>query len=397
MAAGLDATGLTIKVQAEILDEINAEQREQISPGLNLSSASVLGQINGIMSAKLAELWEVARAVYSAFDPDAAVGASLDRLAAITGTVRQAATKSTVDVTVNLDDGFSALAGTMIANVLGDPSRRFVNVATVSNSSGIAANVAASFEAETAGAVPALAGTLTDITEPLTGWNSITNAADAELGLEIDTEAQLRARRREELAGGTQTADAIRTDILQNDALGVLFCRVLVNDTEETDANDVPPHSIEVIAYGPPSPSGSDNQALADAIRQAKPAGIRAYGTTLVTSYDDQNNAYEIGLSRPTLKPVYLEIDISVDDTLYPSDGDDQVIAALVAIDAFYQPGSDVIAERIKAAAFAVDGVLDVTALRLGFAASPVGTANLTVAIREQGELDTARVVVTHV
>lgn len=396
--AGLDSTGLTIKTTDEILDEINADMRATISPGLNLSSASVLGQINGIMASKLAELWEVARAVYSAFDPDGATGASLDRLAAITGTVRQAATKSRVTATVNLDDGFSQAAGTMVAHVDGDPARRFVNAEAAANASGITDDFAVIFEAETAGATECLAAQLTVIAEPITGWNSITNAAAATVGLETDTDSQLRVRRRDELAGGSHTVDAIRTDLLQDEDLGVLFVRVLENDTDTTDADGVPRKSIEAIVYGPASPTSDDDQALAEALWAAKPAGIRAYGTTSKTVTDDQGNEHTVSFTRPTLKNVYLEIDIVIDADEYPADGDDQVAAALVAVgDDNYQPGDDVIAERIKAAAFTVDGVLDVSALRLGFTASPVGTANLTIALREIADLDTGRVVVTSV
>ena len=396
--AGLSSTGLTIKTTDEVLDEINTEMRATISAGLNLSSASVLGQINGIMAAKFAELWEVARAVYSAFDPDAATDASLDRLSAVTGTVRQAATKSRVTATVNIDDGFSQAAGALVAHVNGDPARRFVSAETAANSSGVAANVSVAFEAETAGAVECLAGQLTVIAEPVTGWNSITNAADATVGLETDTDSQLRVRRRDELAGGSHTTDAIRTDLLQNESLGVIFARVLENDTDTTDANGVPRKSIEAIVYGPASPTSDDDQALAEALWAAKPAGIRAYGTTSKTVTDEQGNEHTVSFTRPTLKNVYLEIDIVVDADEYPVDGDDQVAAALVAVgDDNYQPGDDVIAERIKAAAFAVDGVLDVSALRLGFTASPVGTANLSIALREIADLDTGRVVVTHV
>lgn len=394
--AGLSSTGLTIKTTDEVLDEINTEMRATISAGLNLSSASVLGQINGIMAAKFAELWEVARAVYSAFDPDAATDASLDRLSAVTGTVRQAATKSRVTATVNIDDGFSQAAGALVAHVNGDPARRFVSAETAANSSGVAANVSVAFEAETAGAVECLAGQLTVIAEPVTGWNSITNAADATVGLETDTDSQLRVRRRDELAGGSHTTDAIRTDLLQNESLGVIFARVLENDTDTTDANGVPRKSIEAIVYGPASPTSDDDQALAEALWAAKPAGIRAYGTTSKTVTDEQGNEHAVSFTRPTLKNVYLEIDIVVDADEYPVDGDDQVAAALVAVgDDNYQPGDDVIAERIKAAAFAVDGVLDVSALRLGFTASPVGTANLSIALREIADLDSARVVVT--
>src|SRR5688572_16080023 len=100
--AGLTSTGFERKTIEDIKAEIEDEERLNISPTINTSSASVIGQINGIISSKLAELWELAEEVYNSQYPDSANGAALDNVAAITGTVRQEATKSTVTATLNL-------------------------------------------------------------------------------------------------------------------------------------------------------------------------------------------------------------------------------------------------------------------------------------------------------
>ena len=395
MAFELTTAGVSIQTVDEILDEMKAQLWADINPGLNLSTTSALGQTLGIFADKLRECQEMTRAVYESRNPDGATGASLDRVGAMTGTTREGATKSQlVAVTVNIDTAFTALAGTMVAHVTGDPARRFVNKDTVTNISGITANVAADFEAEEAGPTACVAADLGVIAEPLTGWNSVTNPTDATVGQNEEADSVYRVRRRDELVGGSHTVDAIRTDILQNAALEVVFCKVLENDSDVTDANSLPPKSISVIAYGPPSPSAADDLALATQILASKPAGIETYGTTTKTVTDDQGNDHTVKLTRPTAMPVYLEIDVTTDDT-YPTDGDDQIALALVAVgDDTYQPGDDVIAARLKAAAFTVTGVTDVTALRLGFAVSPVGVVNLAIAFAEIATLDTGRVVV---
>lgn len=396
MAFELTSAGLEIQTVDEISDEIKAQCWADINAGLNLSTTSAIGQLIGIFSDKCREMQEMTRAVYEAFDPDGATGASLDRVSALTGTEREAATKSYLtDVTVNLDDGFSALAGEMVAHVLGDPTRRFVNVDAVENTSGITDDFDVDFEAETAGPVICLATQLTVIAESLTGWNTVTNPTDAEEGSDEEADSLLRVRRRDELTGGTHTVDSIRTDILQNADLEVVFCKVIENDTSSTSGDGLPAKSFEVIAYGPPSPSAADNDALAAQILASKPAGIETYGTTSRTILDDQGNSHTVKLSRPTAVPIYLEIDLAVDEETYPEDGDTQVQEALVAVgDDNYQPGDDVIAARLKAAAFTVTGVTDVTALRLGTSASPVGTTNVAIAVREIATLDTSRVLV---
>jgi uncharacterized phage protein gp47/JayE len=396
MAFELTDAGVSIQTVDEIADEIKAQLWADINPGLNLASTSALGNVVLIFADKLREMQEMARAVYEARNPDGATGASLDRIGAFTGTEREGATKSYLTACdVNLDDGFSAAAGEMVAHVTGDPSRRFVNVTAASNSSGVPATISVDFEAEEAGPVGCLSGELEVIAEPLTGWNAITNPTDAVEGQDEESDSAYRVRRRDELVGGSHTVDAIRTDILQNADLEVVFCKVLENDTDATDANGLPPKSIMVVAYGPVSPSAADDLALATQILASKPASIKTYGTTAKTVTDDQGNDHTVKLTRPTAVPIYLEIDVTTDES-FPDDGETQIKEALVAVgDDTYQPGDDVIASRLKAAAFAVTGVTDVTALRLGTAPSPVGTANLAITYLQIATLDTGDVTTT--
>ena len=392
--ATLTDTGLIVRTLDEIEDEIKADLRADISPSLNLSSTSALGVLVSIVAEMLKEQEDLALGVYNSFTPDGASGTALTQLALLTGTERLAATKTTVTATVNLDDGTSFVAGDLVAHIDGDPSKRFVNTEAVSNSSGVADDFDVAFEAEDAGAIECLAATLTEIAEPQTGWNSVTNGEDGVIGSENETDEELRIRRDDELsAQGATTADAIRSDVLSELSANITHCRVLVNETDTVDANGLPAHSFEVIARGIATGT-AESDALAAQILDSKPAGIRAYGTTTRTVEDSQGNSYSIGLTWVSEVNVYLEIDLTTNSD-YPADGDDQVKAALVAIETSYAPGDDVIAQRLKAAAFTVAGVTDVTALRLGLSASPVGTSNLTIALREIADLDTSRIVVT--
>lgn len=388
--------GVSVETVDEVNDEINQELWDNINPGLNLSTATALGQATKIFAAKVAEVEEVARAVYESRDPDGATGASLDRLCAITGTTRDEATKSVAPAcVVNVNAGFTAAPGDMVAHVNGDPTRRFVNKLTVTNTGGSPADETVDFVAEEAGPTECFAGTLTVIAEAVVGWNSITNPTDATVGNNEETDSALRVRRRDELTGGTHYVDAIRTDVLENSALGVVYCLVLENDTDYTDANGLPPKSIEVIVYGPASPTSDDDNALAAQIFKSKPAGIQASGTTTAVVVDDQGSSHVIGFSRATPQLVYIGVDITDTATKYPDDGDAEVAEAIAAVGADYQPGDEVIAERLKAAAFGVAGVKDVPALRLGLAPSPPGTTNIPIGLRQIAKLDTSRITVT--
>ncbi len=390
--SGLTSTGFEAKTLEQIKAEIEADERALISPTINTATASVVGQLNGIHATKLREVWEVLQAVYNAMFGDSASGYALTLRAAITGTEREPATPSTVVATVNVDPGTYA-AGTLIASVDDNPAARFFNSDDVVNSGGVAANVEATFECETTGPVRANAGTLTVIAQAVAGWNSVTNVNDAELGAEEESDAALRLRREDELrAAGSTTAQAIRADVLQVDR--VESVSILENDTSTTDGDGVPGHTIEVIAYGPASPTADQNQAVAEQIFASKAAGIGTYGNTSRTVTDDQGVSHTVQFTRPTLVDVYVEVEIEVDADSYA--GDTAVKEAIADAAASLAPGEVARARIIAAAVLDVAGVIDV--VTFGMSTNPLGPfldANITPTVRQIIDIDTSNVEVT--
>jgi len=348
---GVLFNGFEKLTEDESLAQIKADLWANVSDQLNLASAAPLGQIVGIFNERLAFLWDLAEAVYNARKRDTATGEALTALSLLTGTSRKSASKTTVTVTVNLDDGFSQAAGTMFAHVDGDPTARFTNVDLVENSSGITDDFDVEFEAETAGALEVTSGTLTVIAESISGWNSITNALDGVTGDDNELDAALRLRGEEELqAQGSTTVDAIRDGILDETtglADNITHCVVWENDSDDVDGDGRPAHSVEVIARGIDTGT-SESQRLANKISELKAAGIEAYGADSKTVTDTQGNDHSIGYSWVDEIEIYIEVDLVIDDDLFPLDGDDQIAAAIVAIEASYDPGDDVIAERLK-------------------------------------------------
>lgn len=386
--AGVVPTGFDRKTLQEIKADAEERQRDELGQELNQRADSLLGQLNGVMFDALAQLWEVLEALYSSFNPDAATGQSLDNLSALTGTTRRDATFSEVLTTVNIDGSFTLPAGS-VATVAGNANARFLLVADVVNAGGGPANFTdVLFRAETAGPVVANAGTLTEGPSLVTGWNTVTNPLDADQGLALETDSELRLKREQEIAGiGGSTVDGIRADVLAVD--GVTSASVLENQTNAVDANGLPAHSFEVVVLG-----GVDAD-IAQAIFGSKPAGILAFGATTVAVTDSEGDSVDISFTRPTTKDVWLEYDLAVDGSYA---GDAQVKAAVVAFaeDAFGQ-GADVVQSRLVAPAFGVIGVRDVTAVRLGFSVSPTLEDNLVIAVREIAAFDTSRVAVATV
>lgn len=441
---GVVDTGFNEKLLSDIKAEIEEQQRNDISPGLNQSSTAVLGQLNGIFAAKVAELWEVLLAVYRSIDPDSATGEALDNLCLLTGIVRLAATKSTVTLTAT-GTPTTVLPAGRVASVNGNSSARFDTLASATitalsawanthayvvgdrvtnasrayqcitagtsagsggpttTSSNItdgsvhwrylgqgtgAVNVAA--EAEALGSTIGLAATLTVIETPVSGWSNVTNFLDVTVGRNEESDAALRLRRAEALqTTGAGAVDAIRGDVLR--VSGVTQAFVFENVTDATDGAGLPPHSFETVVLG-----GAAND-LAQAIWDSKPAGIKTYGGTSGTAVDASGANQTINFSRPTSINIYHVINVKINAGTFPSDGDAQIKTALLAYGSALTVGDDVVASaQIPGIFDNVSGVLDVAVLQ-GTAPAPATSATIAIGSRELAIFDSARITINHV
>jgi uncharacterized phage protein gp47/JayE len=391
--AGLTATGFELKTLEEIKSEIESDQRAEIDPALDFSAEQPLTQINGIAAKKFAELWELMQTLANAMNPNGAENFLLDNISAITGSKRESAKKSTVTLNSNVNNNFSCAQGAIMVNVSGQPDVRFVNKSAVGplTPAGV---YPIEFECTEFGPVQAAATTLTVITAPVSGLNSVTNPSDAIAGTFVETDEDLRKRRDDEVtAAGASTVDAIRVDVLQVE--GVKQCYVFENVTLTTDENGLPGKSIEVVVYDGNVPAAS-NAEIGQAIWDSKPAGVETVGSTSVTVQDSTGVNRTVKFSRATVKNVWLEYEVTIDSSFFPAAGADLIkTAAATYGDRALNLGLDVFAVAFKAQALTVPGVLDVPVLRLGFSAAPVGTSNLTITGREIADIDTGRISVT--
>lgn len=80
---GVLPTGFARKSVSTILAEIEASMITEFGPGVIQTAQSPFGQINGLMSDLIGQLWEFAEDVYQSYDPDQAEGTRLDTLGSI--------------------------------------------------------------------------------------------------------------------------------------------------------------------------------------------------------------------------------------------------------------------------------------------------------------------------
>lgn len=95
MTFGLGNDGFTIKREADIIDYLETGFKAEFGE-INTAPASVFGQIIGVVSKPMAELWELMELVYLSQYPASAEGISLDGVAHLTGITRLAPTTTKV-------------------------------------------------------------------------------------------------------------------------------------------------------------------------------------------------------------------------------------------------------------------------------------------------------------
>jgi uncharacterized phage protein gp47/JayE len=239
-------------------------------------------------------------------------------------------------------------------------------------------------------------GTATALNFPSGEYRGMNPTSDSEPGRDLETDAELRLRREQLLrAQGAGTVEAILADILSID--GVDDARVFENPTDSIDGDGRDPHSVEVIILGA-NPDTELDEAVAQQIFDSKAAGIQTYrvagsaGRT-VTIEDSQGVNHDINFNRAAEVDIYIEIDVNVVADDYS--GDDALKAALVAEGDLLTIGEDVILERIKCAAFDVDGVHDVTDFKIDIVSPPTGTSNISIPTRSIAAFDTSQVTVS--
>jgi len=370
--AGITEAGFEAKRQADILDELKDALHAEIGPGLNLEADGPMGQALAVLSDRLAEVWTLGQALYEAIDPDSAEGSWLEALCAIINVFRQAASYSTGYITCTGTATTVIPAGSIVRVPNGE---RFVTTAAAT----ISGATVVAVRAEDTGPVvvedPDPGTTSLQIVTPVTGWSSAYVATGQSIsgGQDVETDNELRARRQLSLgAVGKGTDPAIRAAALAVTNVEAALC---VSNRTDATVDGQPAHSFQVIVW--PN-SGITEADLVEAIYNAMPAGVQAYGTTTYTVTDSEGYEQEVGFTYATDIDIDVAVTLTVDDD-YPVDGDTQVETAITTYLATLSVGDDVLYHKVySAVANACAGIVSVDTLTV-----ELGTSNISIDLDE--------------
>ncbi|MCL8247161.1 baseplate J/gp47 family protein [Klebsiella pneumoniae] len=398
MSLDLDTLGLSATVTAEgisapdyqtVLDTITGYFQQIYGSDAYLDPDSKDGQMVALVALAIHDANNTAISVYRSFSPATALGDALTSNVKINGITRRAATNSTVDLLL------TGTVGTTITNGSVRDTNSVVWNLPATVVIGSDGTVVATATCANSGAVAAVAGSVNGINTPTRGWASVTNPLAATVGVAAETDAELRVRQSQSIALASLTPfDAVDGAIANVE--GVTRHKLFENDTETTDANGLPAHSISAIV------EGGDATSIANTIRSVKGQGVSTYGTTAVIVTDKYGNPYTIRFSRPIDVPVYVSITLKA-LTGYSSEVGDEIKAAVASYINSLAIGDSVLLSRVYSPANlgVVSGgnarYYDIMELLIGRSADDVAAANLVVAYDESAScsVDNIALVVT--
>lgn len=396
MALNLDTLGLSATVTAQgisapdyqtILTTLTGYFQQIYGTDAYLDPDSKDGQMIALYALGIHDANSTAIAVYNGQSPATGIGNGLSSNVKINGIYRDPANNSTVDLLI------TGTIGLEITNGSARDANSIIWNLPASVVIGTNGTVLVTAACATAGAVAALAGTVTGINTPTRGWVSVTNPNAATVGSAAETDSALRIRQAQSVALASVTPFDALDGAIANIS-GVTRHKLYENDTGDVDTNGLPPHSITAVI------DGGDATEIATTIQLKKGQGVTPNGTTQITVADKYGNPHVIGFNRPVPVPVYIAISLQA-FTGYTTQIGEDIKAAISAYINALTIGDDVLLSRVYSPANlgVVSGgesrYYDITSLQIGKSAATVAAGNITIGYSESATCDVDNINIT--
>lgn len=319
--AEVTPTGFIAKTEQEYYDE-ERQLYLDIDADWNLDPSTP----DGLKLASDAEIFvnldEAAQQAYNSKDPNKARDLELDIICALTGTFRNQGTPSTLTLQFTGVDATVIPAGEIYESVI--DGTQWSTDAEVTITGGTA-TVGAT--AVINGSTNADVGTVTRIVNTIGGLQTVTNTTVATPGDDAETNGELRLRRAKSVGkpGDNQVTSMIGQVLAVDDVKQIV---IFENDTDVTDLNGLPPHSIAPLVDG-----GTDEDvALAIYLKKNPGCTLYAVGTVVQVNVTDPKYPQQqklITFSRPIYIDMTVVVDV-IDDGTLPITVDSEIKQAIV-------------------------------------------------------------------
>lgn len=379
----VDATGIHYPDYPTVLEFLKGEYRTIYGADTYLDADSQDGQWVAILALAMFDCMQVAGAVYNSFSPLTAQTDALSRNVKINGIARRVATYSTVDLRCVGQPGTHVVDG-RAEDTLG--RKWHLPEFTIP----VGGEVTVTAQSVDLGAIGAPANSINKIATPTYGWQSVNNPSAAVEGSPVETDGELRIRQGQSVAIPAQSVlDSIVGSVAS--LAGVLRYRGYENDSDVTDANGLPAHSISLVV------EGGTAQEIGDTIAIKKTPGTKTYGTTAVTTVDKFGMENVINFYRPTVATISVEVTATA-MTGYTSSYAELIKVAVAESINSLMIGDDVLITKLYVPAnlpgTAAGATFDITQIRVKKNAGSWVTTNVALAFNEIAESAAANITV---
>lgn len=294
-------TGVVVPDTGDVQADVEGEWKGAFGQDLRVSADTPQGVL--ITAEVLARIGvaESNAALANQINPDLAGGVFLDAIAALLGLQRAPATRTAVPGAVLTGRPNTLIPqGVRARSAAGD---LFATAGAVQIGPG--GSVTVGLLSVEDGPVPAPAGSITTIVDPVLGWETVTNPIDGVPGTFQQSDASLRDLRRRTLAlQGISTPEAIVSAVSALPNVRSLAFRENVAGTQQVvDGIVMAPHSVWVCV------DGGQDDAIAAALLENKTAGAGWNGMTVVNIEEPYSmQTYAVRFQRPAEVQVLVRV-----------------------------------------------------------------------------------------
>ena len=290
----IDDAGLHVPTYADIRDDLIAQFKAIYGEDIYLGNDSQDYQMISAFALKTYDTMQMLQIVYNNQSTKTAVGTGLSSRVKLNGLRRKTATYSTCVLTL------TGVPGTTIpAGIVEDTQGRKWLLPENTRFDGETLEITA--QCQDLGAIEAPVGTIAKISNPQYGWLTVTNKVPAVKGRPIETDEELR--RRQSISTAIPSQNMVNSTIAGIASVaGVTRYKVYENDTNSTDENGIPSHSIAAVVEG-----GLDG-AIAEQIYLRKGPGCGTHGTTTIIYTNSDGLKNEIHFFRPTYQDIVVKV-----------------------------------------------------------------------------------------
>lgn len=394
----LDATGLQIQRQVEIVEELAAAIKDPsvLGPSARPEDPSTnIGQLVQILAEREARIQQLLVSLVSGLDINSAGGFFLDTLGLLNGVKRGGALQSSTNL------GEFAVDGSFVAPLATNfqvRNNRTNDIWQVTlTGTAVGGALSASLVALESGELSFLSTDTWTLLSSQAGVNGFSTTGDSnpeDLGRTQESDASYRNRiKQSQLASGNDLEAIIAGVSL---VPGVTYVGGFDNRSD-APVDGIPPRAFEIVA------EGGDDAAIRQAIYDRIPPGAEAFGLVNGTVPLPDGQPLNIGFSRPLDQDIWLNVTLTLGAEYPPTANLVQVVtdAIQAAADSDANPGVDVIPQSFQQVVWAATDRADSrpTLLNVQIEGSTDGTTftqgRIELSHKQRADFDPSRISVT--